>query len=65
MKIFSVFVEKIREIIQKNGFVFLLISAFVIAAHGIGVFNGYTWDDNYLMPKAERLLSAAILLSMS
>lgn len=55
MKILTIYIEKIQKVIQKNSVIFFLIFIFVLAAHGAGIFNGYTWDDKYLIPKAERI----------
>ncbi len=45
--------------------VYLLILFFVFAAHGLGVSNGITWDDRYLLPKAENASFANTFLDRS
>ncbi len=55
--------DRLESIIQKNSTVCILLIIFVFIAHGIGIFNGYTWDDNYLIPKAERLTSSGSISS--
>jgi hypothetical protein len=50
--------EKTEKILKNNSTVFFLILIIVFAAHGIGVFNNYTWDDIYLIPKAKELASS-------
>ncbi len=39
----------------RRGITFILVLAVVLAAYGVGIFNGYTWDDRYLIPKAEKI----------
>ena len=55
--------DRLESIIQKNSLVCVLLIIFVFIAHGIGIFNGYTWDDNYLIPNAERLASGGSISS--
>lgn len=49
------FVETLKSSLGKKGIAFLLICIFSFAAHGIGLRNGYTWDDRYLIPRAEEV----------
>lgn len=49
--------DNINQLIRNNRVVLFVLIIFVLAAHGTGIFNGYTWDDNYLIPQAERLAS--------
>lgn len=49
--------DNINQLIRSNKVVFFILIIFTLAAHGTGIFNGYTWDDNYLIPQAERLAS--------
>ena len=49
--------DSIDQLIRSNKVVFLVLIIFTLAAHGAGIFNGYTWDDNYLIPQAEKLAS--------
>lgn len=46
---------KVQTVVFRRGITFILVLAVVLAAHGVGIFNGYTWDDRYLIPKAEKI----------